>query len=53
MQDYWYLITPLTVTQYDNYSDIEQKNTQYSGAMLDLDKEWITNRNEIKKMHLT
>lgn len=53
MQNYWYLITPLTVTQYDNYSDIEQKNTQYSGVMLDLDKEWITKQREKKKMGFT
>ena len=53
MQDYWYIITPLTVTQYDNYSDIENKHTNYSGAMLDLDKEWITKRKQIQKMNLT
>jgi hypothetical protein len=34
----WYLITPLTVTQREDYSDIEKKATNYTPAMLDLDK---------------
>ena len=37
--DKWYLITPLTVTQREDYSDIEKRPTNYSRAMLDLDKE--------------
>jgi glycosyl transferase family 25 len=38
-KDKWYLITPLTVTQREDYSDIEKRNTDYSRAMLDIDKE--------------
>jgi glycosyl transferase family 25 len=38
-KDKWYLITPLTVTQREDYSDIEKKTTDYSRAMLDIDKE--------------
>ena len=53
MQDYFYLITPLTVIQYDNYSDIEQKQVSYTNVMLDLDKEWITKQRQVKNMHLT
>ena len=34
----WFLIIPLTVTQREDYSDIEKKPTNYSPAMLDLDK---------------
>lgn len=34
----WYLIIPLTVTQREDYSDIEKRQTNYSKAMLDLDK---------------
>jgi glycosyl transferase family 25 len=34
----WYLITPLTVTQREDYSDIEKRATNYTPAMLDLDK---------------
>lgn len=34
----WYLITPLTVTQREDYSDIEKRPTNYTPAMLDLDK---------------
>jgi GR25 family glycosyltransferase involved in LPS biosynthesis len=52
MQSYWYIITPLTVTQYDNYSDIESKPTEYSNLMLDLDKTWITRQKQMKKMIL-
>jgi glycosyl transferase family 25 len=34
----WYLITPLTVVQREDYSDIEKKLTNYKDMMLDLDK---------------
>lgn len=34
----WYLITPLSVTQREDYSDIEKRATNYTPAMLDLDK---------------
>jgi len=37
--DNWYLIVPLTVTQKEDYSDIEKKPTNYTRAMIDLDKE--------------
>lgn len=37
--DKWFLIIPLTVTQREDYSDIEKRPTNYSRAMLDLDKE--------------
>jgi glycosyl transferase family 25 len=37
--DKWYLIIPLTVTQREDYSDIEKRPTNYSRAMLDLDKQ--------------
>ena len=37
--DKWYLIIPLTVTQREDYSDIEKRPTNYTTAMLDLDKE--------------
>ena len=36
--DKWYLIIPLTVTQREDYSDIEKRATNYTSAMLDLDK---------------
>jgi len=53
MQDYWYIITPLTVTQYDNFSDIENKNTYFSSVILDLDKPWIERQQQMKKMTFT
>jgi glycosyl transferase family 25 len=34
----WYLITPLSVTQREDYSDIEKRPTNYTHVMLDLDK---------------
>ena len=36
--DKWYLLTPLTVTQREDYSDIEKRPTNYTSVMLDLDK---------------
>ena len=36
--DKWYLIIPLTVTQREDYSDIEGRVTNYSPVLLDLDK---------------
>jgi len=40
MQDFWYMITPPTVKQYENYSDIEKRNTNYDFLMLDMEKQW-------------
>ena len=40
-RDNWYLIIPLTVTQREDYSDIEKRPTNYTNVMTDLDKEWI------------
>ena len=39
----WYLITPLTVTQREDYSDIEKRPTNYTRVMTDLSKEWLVN----------
>jgi len=38
LQDKWYLLTPLTVTQKPDYSDIEKRQINYDNVMLDLDK---------------
>ena len=35
----WYLITPPTVVQREDYSDIEKRVTNYVKLMTDLDKE--------------
>lgn len=40
-KDNWFLITPLTVTQRADYSDIEKRSTNYTRVMTDLDKEWM------------
>jgi hypothetical protein len=40
----WFLIIPLTVTQREDYSDIEKKATNYANVMTDLDKEWFFNK---------
>lgn len=37
----WFLIIPLTVTQREDYSDIEKRATNYTNVMTDLDKEWF------------
>jgi GR25 family glycosyltransferase involved in LPS biosynthesis len=39
--DIWYMIIPLTVVQYPNYSDIENKLVDYTHMMKDMSKEWI------------
>lgn len=44
-KDDWFLITPLTVTQQEGYSDIEKKITNYTKVMIDLDKKWLINKN--------
>jgi glycosyl transferase family 25 len=38
MKDKWYLVTPLTVTQKPDYSDIEKRQINYNNLMLDLEK---------------
>lgn len=40
-QDKWFLITPLSVVQREDYSDIEERVTNYSHLMLDLDKQQL------------
>jgi hypothetical protein len=37
----WFLIIPLTVTQREDYSDIEKRATNYAQVMTDLDKDWF------------
>lgn len=37
----WFMLTPLTITQCESYSDVEQRNTNYDHLMLDLDKKWL------------
>jgi hypothetical protein len=40
-KDNWFLITPLTVVQREDYSDIEGKRTNFMKAMVDLDKPYL------------
>ncbi len=42
--DNWYMITPTSVVQYSDYSNIEEKMVDYQRLMLDLDKEWLFSR---------
>jgi glycosyl transferase family 25 len=55
-KDKWFLITPLTVTQREDYSDIEKRQTNYTRVMVDLDKEWMfkprTQNNNLRQMFL-
>ena len=39
-QYFWWIITPLTVTQYESYSNIENRTTNYDHLMLDMEKTW-------------
>lgn len=43
-RDKWFLITPLSVIQREDYSDIEQRVTNYGYLMLDLDKQKLIRR---------
>lgn len=45
-KDNWYLITPLTVTQREDYSDIEKRPTNYTRVMTDLTKEWLVSQKQ-------
>lgn len=50
-RDNWYLIIPLSVTQREDYSDIEKRPTNYSKVMLDLDKEtFLRSQNHVKQV---
>lgn len=43
-RDRWFMLIPLTVVQYYDYSDIEEKVVDYSQLMLDLDKRELMER---------
>ena len=45
-KDLWFLLTPLTVIQREDYSDIEKKRTNYGRAMTDLTKESLIRRSK-------
>ena len=47
-RDNWYLITPLTVVQREDYSDIEKRKTNYTKIMTDLDKkDFLIKKNKL------
>lgn len=50
--DNWFLLTPLTVTQRPDYSNIEKRITNYNMVMLDLDKIHLRNIGMIKKRQI-
>jgi len=37
----WFMIYPPSVIQYPNYSNIEERETNYAGLMMDVNKEWL------------
>ena len=43
-KDKWFIITPLSVIQREDYSDIEKKKTNYSKLMLDINKSFLYNK---------
>jgi len=43
-KDNWFIITPLSVVQREDYSDIEKRETNYSKLMLDINKSFIYNK---------
>jgi len=40
----WLMIVPATVTQYQDYSDIEKRVVNYDHLMLDIQKDWLFRR---------
>jgi adenylate kinase len=40
------MITPPTVTQFESFSDIEEKAVNYDFLMLDMEKKWYIEQNE-------
>jgi hypothetical protein len=51
IQDFWYMITPPTVTQFESFSDIEERAVNYDFLMLDMEKKWYIEQNErLRKM---
>jgi len=44
IQGFWFMITPPTVVQYENYSDIEKRSVNYQYLMTDLEKKWLMNK---------
>lgn len=43
-KDKWFIITPLSVVQREDYSDIEKRETNYSTLMLDINKSFLYNK---------
>lgn len=52
-RDNWFLIIPLTVTQREDYSDIEKRPTNYTRVMTDLTKEWLVSQNQSQNIRRT
>jgi len=52
--DNWYLLYPLTVTQYENFSDIEKRNVNVSRLMLNQNTTYLYNQQKKRiKMRIT
>jgi hypothetical protein len=43
-KDNWFLITPLTVVQREDYSDIQNKRTNFMYHMIDIDKQYLNRK---------
>ena len=50
-KDRWFLITPLTVVQREDYSDIEERVVNYENLMVDLDKEALMRHQMAMRQH--
>jgi GR25 family glycosyltransferase involved in LPS biosynthesis len=49
-KDLWFLITPLSVVQREDYSDIEKRRTNYTKTMVDLDKKHLFEKPKVENM---
>jgi GR25 family glycosyltransferase involved in LPS biosynthesis len=48
--DLWFLITPLSVVQREDYSDIEKRHTNYTRVMVDLDKKHLFEQPKVENV---
>lgn len=48
----WFLITPLTVVQKPDYSDIEKRVTNYTDIMTDLEKPYVLKKQQEQKLKI-
>ena len=49
-RDFWFLVIPLSVVQREDYSNIENKRTNYTNIMVDMDKKHLFKQSQIDNL---